>query len=139
MVWDLASDIPERIKDLRGALGMTQAELAVLFGVSSGQVSSWERGRQKPYKKNLRRIALEHGWPLEIFREGGPMPVDTVSFTPSSPTDLKRAKVARILRVIARASEGLSEASRLLADGATSDAERVLQRVVRTEDYGEEA
>ena len=135
MGWDLAVNFPERIRDLRDALGMTQAELANLFGVSSGQVSSWERGKQKPHMKNLRRIAAQHDWPLEIFMEDGPMPVSAVSLTPTSTLEAKQVKVARILRTISKASGALSDASRLLANGATEDAEGVLKRVVRVEDY----
>ena len=138
MAWKLASDFPDRIRNLRDALGMTQAELANLFGVSSGQVSSWERGLQKPHKKNLRRWASEHGWPLNIFAEGGPMPLDVVSLTPSSTLGAKEVRVARILKRLSWASGGLSEASRLLAEGATQDAEAVLRRVVRVEDYDNE-
>lgn len=132
MGWDLAEDFPDRIKSLRNALGMTQAELAVLFGVSAGQISSWERGMQRPHKKNVRRWADQHGWPLEIFLEDGPMPLDTVSMAPRATSEVR---VAQALRKISKASEGLSQASRLLADGATEDAEAVLRRVLRVENY----
>ena len=135
MGWKLAADFPDRIRSLRDVLGMTQAELANLFGVSSGQISSWERGLQKPHKKNLRRVAQEQGWPFEIFTEGGPMPPDAVSLAPNSTSGAKQARVARILKKLSWASGGLSEASRLLAEGATQDAEAVLRRVVRVEDY----
>ena len=138
MGWELAGDFPDRIRDLRDALGMTQAELATLFGVTSGQISSWERGLQRPHKKNLRRWANLHGWPLTRFAEGGPMPSTAVSLTPNSSLDAKGARVAKLLTKISRASQALSQASQLLADGATEDAEEILQRVVRIEDYGDE-
>ena len=138
MAWTLAINISERIKDLREVLGMTQAELANLFGVSAGQVSSWERAKQKPYLKNLRRVAAQHDWPLEIFMEDGPMPMSAVSLTSTSTLEAKQVKVARILRTISKASRALSDASGLLANGATEDAEGVLRRVVRDHDYDEE-
>lgn len=40
--------IGKRIKDLRKASKITQAELAKKIGVSPGNVGDWERGRAKP-------------------------------------------------------------------------------------------
>ena len=39
---------PERLKDLRKEKGMTQIELAIALGVSSGTVAMWETGKRKP-------------------------------------------------------------------------------------------
>jgi len=41
-------EIGERIKKLREALKISQADLAKSIGVSSGNVGDWERGRAKP-------------------------------------------------------------------------------------------
>ena len=139
MGWNLAADFPDRIRDLRETLGMTQAEMANLFGVGPGQVSSWERGVQRPHKKNLRRWAHQYNWPLEIFAEGGPMPSSAVSLAPNSTLEAKQTRVTRILKRLSWASGGLSRASRLLAEGSTEEAEAVLRRVIRVEDYDEDA
>lgn len=40
--------IGERIKSLRKAKNISQAELAKQLGVSAGNVGDWERGRAKP-------------------------------------------------------------------------------------------
>ena len=139
MGWQIARDFPARIKNLRLVLGggvkpCSQRVLGEIFGVNGSQVSIWERGGQKPHQKTLTRIAGEQGWPVKIFAEGGPMPLDAVNLDANGTPE---AGVARALRKISKASEGLSEASRLLADGETEDAEAVLRRVVRIEDYDE--
>ena len=136
MGWQIAGNFPVRIKNLRDALGgVTQSELGDMLGVNGSQVSSWERGLQRPHKKSLRRWAEEHGWPVRIFMEGGPMPLDVVGLTANGTLEIEAAQV---LRKISRATEGLSRASRLLADGETENASAVLRRVVRIEDYDED-
>ncbi|KKL71346.1 hypothetical protein LCGC14_2095800, partial [marine sediment metagenome] len=49
------------------------------------------------------------------------------------------AGAAVVLRQIGKASEALSRASGLLADGATEEAKAVLRRTIRVEDYDEGA
>ncbi|UCH36572.1 MAG: helix-turn-helix domain-containing protein [Armatimonadota bacterium] len=47
---------PNLIRKLRARLGITQAQLAALVGVSTGAVTSWERGDTSPRGGN--RVAL---------------------------------------------------------------------------------
>jgi len=47
---------PQLIKKLRLRLGLTQAELARLIGVSSPSIAFWERGRNRPTDSN--KLAL---------------------------------------------------------------------------------
>ena len=75
----VASDIAERIRDLRETLGrgegpLLQEDLARRAGVRASQVSQWERGAQRPSRSRLERWAEREGWPLEMFQEGAPMP-----------------------------------------------------------------
>ncbi len=42
------ADYPERIRQLRGRIGLTQVELAARLGVSFATVNRWERGQTKP-------------------------------------------------------------------------------------------
>lgn len=51
-----ASLDPEWIKRLRGKLGLTQAELAQLVGVSGGSVTSWETGKTEPGRENRKAL-----------------------------------------------------------------------------------
>ena len=44
----LPVDYPERIRQLRGRLGLTQVELAERLGVSFATVNRWENGQTKP-------------------------------------------------------------------------------------------
>jgi transcriptional regulator with XRE-family HTH domain len=44
------------VRQLRSALGMTQAELASLLGVTQPQISAWERGRRSPTAAQLARL-----------------------------------------------------------------------------------
>ena len=48
---------PQQIKAIRAALGMTQAELARILGVSWNTVARWERGEMEP-PGNLLDLAL---------------------------------------------------------------------------------
>jgi len=79
MDWVLASDFAARVRELRKVLGLTQATMASLLNVNPGQVSTWERGQQQPPQKNIQRWTEDQGWPLEIFQEGGGMPLDLVN------------------------------------------------------------
>jgi len=136
MGWQIASDFAARIKNLREVLGLTQAALGMMLGVNGSQVSMWERGEQRPHKKSLNRWAEEQGWPVKIFAEGGPMPLDAVNLDANGTLGVEAAMV---LRKIGKASEALSRASGLLADGATEEAKAVLRRTIRVEDYDEGA
>jgi DNA-binding transcriptional regulator YiaG len=50
---------PERIRHLREKLGISQRELGVLIGASSGAVLSWEKGKFKPQgEKKAALVAL---------------------------------------------------------------------------------
>ncbi len=85
MSWTVASDIAERIKDLRRVLGtgsrgmLSQEELGRRAGVRPSQVSQWERGVQQPSKSRLESWAEREGWPVTVFAEGEPKPSETMS------------------------------------------------------------
>ena len=50
---------PERIRHLRGKLGISQRELGVLVGATTGAVLSWEKGKFKPQgEKKAALVAL---------------------------------------------------------------------------------
>jgi transcriptional regulator with XRE-family HTH domain len=46
-----------RIRELRKARGMTQADLAKLVGVDQSAVAQWETGTSGPHRKNLAKLA----------------------------------------------------------------------------------
>ncbi len=51
---------PERIRQLRTKLGMTQKECGVFIEVATSTISRWENGRYKPSRhveRNLERAA----------------------------------------------------------------------------------
>lgn len=47
---------PRLIRKLRGRLGLSQARLARLVGVSAGAVVQWERGRSAPSDQNRKAV-----------------------------------------------------------------------------------
>ena len=49
--------LPERIKRLRMAGGLSQAQLAALIGISSTAVCNWETGEYMPKGRYLPRLA----------------------------------------------------------------------------------
>lgn len=53
----LPDDFPDRIKKVRGRLGLTQERLAEALGVSFATVNRWEKGRSKPSQLAWTRIS----------------------------------------------------------------------------------
>jgi transcriptional regulator with XRE-family HTH domain len=74
MGWDRAGNLPERLVDLRHALGLTQAQFGDVAGVSDQTVSDWENGRSRPARATLTRLAKQLGIPVVVFQQGGEMP-----------------------------------------------------------------
>jgi transcriptional regulator with XRE-family HTH domain len=61
-----------RLRQLRGARGWTQDELAYAAGVKQSQVSAWEGGRRTPDLENVRKLAGAFGMADdELARELG--------------------------------------------------------------------
>lgn len=90
MRFTVASNIAERIRDLRETLGrgdgpLLQEDLARRAGVRASQVSQWERGAQRPSRSRLERWAEREGWPVEIFEEGAPMPGEILARKRAAP------------------------------------------------------
>lgn len=65
----------ERIKQLRTAAGMSQADLARAVGISQNAVSMWEKGeRQSPRGDSLLKLARALGVePGSLFEVGPPV------------------------------------------------------------------
>ena len=78
-MWEIAEDLPKRMRELRKALDLTQDQFGQVVGRNGRQISNWETGAQRPHARNLVRWAKEHGWPLEIFQEGGRTPLELVN------------------------------------------------------------
>ncbi len=68
---DLVEDLPQRIRRLRGAKGLTQTRFAELVGVSYVTVNRWENGQSRPNKLAWRRIAEIETPPLHVMEEAG--------------------------------------------------------------------
>lgn len=56
MKYQVPSDYPIRIKNLRGKHGLTQTNLAELLGVSFATINRWENGKAKPTALAWQRI-----------------------------------------------------------------------------------
>lgn len=84
--WQIASDIAERVLELRTATGMTQEELGKLAGVNGRQIYSWEKGHAVPPRGRLVRLCERQDWPIDMFAEGGPRPKTCVN-GPRSPSN----------------------------------------------------
>ena len=53
---------PERIRAIRAARGLTQAQLAVLIGASRNSVVGWEGGKREPERMaQMALLAAEAG------------------------------------------------------------------------------
>ncbi|OIQ86462.1 helix-turn-helix protein [mine drainage metagenome] len=56
--------LPEAIRDIRDALGMTQTEFADKFGLTRTQLIDLEKGRANPTHETLARIGKPFGFVL---------------------------------------------------------------------------
>ena len=64
----------EAVRGLRKTIGLTQAEFAVMIGVSKDAVASWETGRNELSATFARRIALVTGVDGRTLRLGVSVP-----------------------------------------------------------------
>lgn len=72
-----AGEIGHRIKSLRRAVGLSQANLGNVLGVTFQQVQKYESGRSKIAADKLHQIAQTMGVDISYFYEtkaGGPSP-----------------------------------------------------------------
>lgn len=77
---------PERIKDIRKRLGVSQQSLGTLIGVSVRSISEWERGKSSPNDLAVVLLDLLSGViplhsrkPLfETLRSAGPQPIPLI-------------------------------------------------------------
>lgn len=83
-----AADAGQRIKRLRGRLGLTQVQFAELMGVSFASVNRWENGQSNPSALAWQRImaAEEHG--LEALSPVAPGSIKTYAATGSTESAL---------------------------------------------------
>ena len=56
--------LPQAIRDLRNALGMTQCAFAEKFGLTRSQLIDLEKGRANPTQETLARIGKPFGFVL---------------------------------------------------------------------------
>lgn len=62
--------LPGAVRDLREALGLTQAEFAARFGLTRLQVIALEKGEANPTRETLERIARPFGFTLGFVPQG---------------------------------------------------------------------
>lgn len=74
------------IRELRKALGLSQAELAARVGTTQVTVSGWERGNHVPSGENLRKLAEALDTPQGDIAYGGEL------------SDMGRAEVREVLQ-----------------------------------------
>lgn len=74
-----ATEIGTRLRDLRAALGWSQADLAAKVGRQVNAVSEWETGKRTPPRSVLARLAHDLELPVSVFEDGGPMPATLVN------------------------------------------------------------
>jgi transcriptional regulator with XRE-family HTH domain len=76
--WVVATNIGDRLKDLRGTMNWSQQDLAGLLDRDLGTVAKWEKGVEPVPKSALDRLAEAFDWTVTMFVEGGPMPSDVL-------------------------------------------------------------
>ena len=153
MAWIRATNIAERMSDLRDAMGWDQADVAKLVDRTWQTVSDWERGLRPPPSKVLTRLAREQGWPITIFTEGGPMPASIVNSAvnnrprevmergatyrvgsptgePAAPEGTDPARETGAMLAASILADGAKRAKQLLDAGRLDDAVMTLWRII---------
>jgi len=88
---------PERIAGLRKKLGMSQRELGVLVGATTGAVLSWEKGKFKPQgEKKAALVALRKVRKRDVRKMLTEKPVETKREEPPKKSS-KRTKEKKLL------------------------------------------
>lgn len=62
-----AAETPNRLRELREAAGMTQAQLALRIGVTKQSISQWETGETQPSLVKALAVAQALGQPVEAL------------------------------------------------------------------------
>ena len=84
---ELPSDYQQRIKNSRGARGLTQAQFAELIGVSYASVNRWENGQSRPNNLAWRRVielekqSIERTEGLQVITDEEPVPPLSMDFS----------------------------------------------------------
>ncbi len=66
----LSMTLNERLKALRTAKGIGQAEVAAIADVAIPTVSEWESGKKNPKRENLVKLAEYYGVTLDYIVQG---------------------------------------------------------------------
>ena len=88
---------PERIAGLRKKLGISQRELGLLVGATTGAVLSWEKGKFKPRgEKKAALVALRKVRKRDVRKMLAEKPVETKREEPPKKSS-KRTKAKKLL------------------------------------------
>lgn len=74
MAHELPSDFPDRVKQLRERLDLTQEQLAELLGVSFASVNRWENRQSRPSKSSWQKFLRAEAMGAEALRREKPEP-----------------------------------------------------------------
>jgi transcriptional regulator with XRE-family HTH domain len=61
------AELGARIRELREAAGLSQAELAERLGIAQNSLSNWERGNRQPSFADIVRVAESLAVPISDF------------------------------------------------------------------------
>jgi transcriptional regulator with XRE-family HTH domain len=103
--YGFSMEIGNRIAQERERLGMSQTELADAAEVSRGLVGQWEGHKKKPWRENLRKVAVILGVSMEYLLKGGDRLPSWIST--DDPKEIKL--LAGFRRLNERQKERLSE------------------------------
>ena len=108
---DIGIRLGERIKHLREAKGMTQAQLATALGKSIETISNFERGKTIPSVRTLEHVANVLGQPIGALFEGessiqGPRILSKHASRVANAAEILPEQDLEILAGVARVLEG---------------------------------
>jgi transcriptional regulator with XRE-family HTH domain len=82
----MTSDIAQRVKAIRKALGESQEAFGVVAGVNEQAVSRWENDKDEPPPKRLALLAEGYGFSPLLWEKGVPIPATLVNRRVNEPT-----------------------------------------------------
>lgn len=104
LLYAIDMSLGKRIRKARKRLGMTQAELGKVFGITEQAVSQWEREKERPdpekYPKLRKALKVPYSWLLE--GTGDPPSPDDQMAALESLSEAQQEAVAAFIQTLQR-------------------------------------
>jgi SOS-response transcriptional repressor LexA len=130
IIFNLMSDIGQRVRAVREKLGITQAELAKRISFVRNYISLVENGHE-PSRKFIQAIDLLEQAPIPHFEQTPVVREETFASTPRGLIKARRKEMGLSLDDLAKATGYQKSALRNVEEGHTRASEKLLRELAR--------